>query len=88
MFSNLGFDIAIWAIGILFAIGAVYGDIRARLNRVEDNLGKNGTDGIFTRRTETDLLIKGIDGDMININKRMDRMQTQINEIIERQVGE
>lgn len=49
-------DIALWSIGVLFAIGGAWWDTKSKLARFQEMLG-NGKPGIFVRKTELDLLM-------------------------------
>lgn len=78
-------QLAMWALGVILAFGIGYGDIRARLGRVENQLGKNGSDGVFARRNEVEILNQNVRENLHQSQSRMDRIQAQIMAVQEQQ---
>lgn len=47
---TIDLQLALWAIGVIFVAGAMYGDLRGKIKRLEKALGTDGETPFMTRR--------------------------------------
>ena len=77
---TIQWEVAIWAIGLVFVGGGMYSDVRTRLGRMEKMLG-NGHPGVFVRHDELAQIVKNKDESHVQLHARYDEMGARLHDL-------
>lgn len=77
-------QVALWAIGIIFAGGIAYGDLRSGQNSLREGLKRmekmigNGHPGVFARRDELKSIKARSDDEHARLDRDMESMEERL----------